>query len=194
MMNKPPGLPFTAVVSVVAVVILVYTSDPYWYFEMFLLGIPVCFLLFVYWGLRTLWAEHKGTLPGGVLNRTIAPWYIAIAVMLALITDAPFWIRFTISEPSMRAYAEAVTENPDRAEEAPCQWAGLYYVCGSWQYTDLRTGEVVPGSAGFTVKAWAVQENKGFLWLPTGEPEETFDDRYRYLKAHWYGYEGWDSW
>src|SRR3712207_8533760 len=48
--NKPPGLPFLAVFSAAASVILIWASYPYWYgIEMFLYGIPVGILLLAYW-------------------------------------------------------------------------------------------------------------------------------------------------
>ncbi|MGW0589871.1 hypothetical protein [Streptosporangium sp. NPDC002607] len=193
MISKPPGLPFVAVFSAAAAVILIWASYPYWYgIEMFLFTIPVGGLLLAYWAIRMVWAERKGTLEGSRSRRWIIPWFITGGVMLALITDAPFWIRFTISAPSMEAYAKAVAESPDRKE--PCQWVGLYYVCDGWRYLDLDTGERVPGSAEFGVQDWFLHDNKGFLWLPSGEPDETMDDSYRYLKDHWYGSEGWDHW
>ncbi|MEV5895522.1 hypothetical protein [Nonomuraea fuscirosea] len=193
MISKPPGLPFLAAFSVAASVILMWASYPYWYgIEMFLFAIPVGSLLLAYWAIRMVWANHKGTLTGGLGSRWFMPWFVAVGVVLALIIDAPFWLRFTISEPSIKAYAEAVVKNPDREE--PCQWAGLYYVCDGWQYSDLDTGEEVPGSATFGVQEWFLDDNRGFLWLPSGEPDETADDSYRYLKDHWYGYKGWDGW
>ncbi|GAA3245720.1 hypothetical protein [Nonomuraea helvata] len=193
MINKPPGLPFLAVFSAAAAVILIWASYPYWYGpEMFLFTIPVGLLLLAYWGIRMVWADRKGTLTGGLGSRWFWPWFVAAGVLLALITDAPFWIRFTLSEPSMKAYVQAVVDNPDRKE--PCQWVGLYYVCGGWPYSDLQSGEEIPGSAQFGVQDWFLHDNKGFLWLPSGEPDETSDDSYRYLKDHWYGSEGWDHW
>ena len=193
MINKPPGLPFLAVFSAAAGVILIWASYPYWYGpEMFLFAVPVGWLLLAYWAIRMVWADRKGTLTGGLGSRWFWPWFVVGGVVFALITDAPFWIRFTISEPSMNAYAKAVVENPDHEE--PCQWVGLYYVCDGWDYLDLDTGERVPGSAEFAVQDWFLYDNKGFLWLPSGEPDETADDSYRHLKDHWYGAEGWDHW
>jgi hypothetical protein len=193
--NKPPGLPFLIVFSAAATFLLVWASYPSWYgFETFKFGIPIGFALFLYWTIRITWADHKGNAPSGSLNSAIVPWYIAIAVGIALITNAPFWIRYTISEPSLRGYATAVDENPGRKE--PCQWVGLYYVCDGRRYDDLLTGEEIPGSARLVVRDLFQQDDKGFVWLTSGEPNENADggDRYTHLKGYWYSYLYDSSW
>ncbi|MER6004189.1 hypothetical protein ABT120_36895 [Nonomuraea angiospora] len=196
MISKPPGLPFLIVFSAVATVILIWASYPYWdKFEMFLLGVPVGMLLLAYWAIRMVWAEHKGTLADDLKYRWILPFVIAGGVMLALVTDTPFWIRFTLSESSMEAYAKTVVVSPSHKE--PCQWAGLYYVCDGSQYHDGVTGEALPGSAQFGVRDWFLDGNNGFIWLPTGEPNDIageYGESYSYLKDCWYSYKGgWDG-
>jgi hypothetical protein len=185
--NKPPGLPFLIVFSAAAAILLIWASYPSWYgFETFKFAIPIGLLLFLYWTIRITWADHKGKGATGSLNSALVPWYIAIAVGVALITNAPFWIRYTISEPSLTAYATAVDENPGYKE--PCQWVGLYYVCDGRRYDDLYTGDEVPGSARLVVRDLFLQNDKGFVWLTTGEPDENADggDRYAHLKGYWY--------
>jgi hypothetical protein len=193
--NKPPGLPFLIVFSAAATVLLIWASYPSWYgFGTFKFAIPIGFLLFLYWTIRITWADYKGKGATGSLNSALVPWYIAIAVGVALVTNAPFWIRCTISEPSLTAYAAAVDENPGRKE--PCQWVGLYYVCDGRRYDDLYTGDEVPGSARLVVRDLFLQNDKGFVWLTTGEPDETADggDRYAHLKGYWYSYWYDSSW
>jgi hypothetical protein len=103
MMNKPPGLPFLVVFSAAAVVLLEWASYPSGFgFEFFVYAVSAGFVLFVYWTLRITWADYKGNAADGLVNRTIMPWYIAIAVVLALVADVPFWVRFTISESSLK--------------------------------------------------------------------------------------------
>ncbi|MEV0314829.1 hypothetical protein [Nonomuraea fuscirosea] len=191
MITRPPGLPYLTVVAAAVAVILLWASYPFWYFEMILFAIPVGGLLAAYWAIRMALAARKVDLTEN-LGRWLLPAFIAGGVLLALITDAPFWIRFTISQPSMEAYAKTVIEDPKR--KRPCQWIGLYHVCGGWQYMDLDTGERIPGSAEFGVQDPFLYDNKGFVWLPSGQPDETADDRYRHLIGHWYGSDGWDSW
>ncbi|MDX3105611.1 hypothetical protein [Nonomuraea angiospora] len=196
MISKPPGLPFLIVFSAVATVILIRASYPYWdKFEMFLLTIPVGVLLLAYWAIRMVWAEHKGTLTANLKYRWVLPFVVAVGVMLALVTDAPFWIRFTLSETSMEAYAKAVAVSPGGKE--PCQWAGLYRVCDGSQYHDGVTGEERPGSAQFGVRDWFLGDDKGFIWLAAGEPNDIagkYGESYSYLKGRWYSYEGgWDG-
>ncbi|MGW0193510.1 hypothetical protein [Nonomuraea sp. NPDC003201] len=195
MINKPPGLPFVVVFSAAAAVLLIWASHPSWLgLETFIYGIPVGFLLFVYWAIRTTWADYKGTAPDGTLNRSLMPWYIAGVVLLALITEAPSWVRFTISEPSIEAFVKAVNENPSHKE--PCQWVGLYYVCDGTRHQDADTGEEIPGSVEFAVRDLFLHDDKGFLWLTSGEPSEGVDggNRYSYLKGHWYSYRWEPDW
>ncbi|WP_449062196.1 hypothetical protein [Planomonospora algeriensis] len=192
MIDKPPGLPFLIVFSTAAITFLIWVSDPSWPgFETFVYGIPIGFLLFAYWAIRMTWADYKGTAPDGTLNRSLMPWYISGAVMLALVTGAPFWIRFTVSESSLEAYVRAVNENPGGKES--CQWAGLYRVCAGKRHQDL-SGKEIPGSAEFAVRDIFLNEDKGFLWSPSGEPDENADGgiSYTHLRGRWYGYR-WDD-
>lgn len=194
MISKPPGLPFLIVFSAVAAFIVIRAAYPSWdKIEMFLLGIPVGLVLLTYWASRMVWADHKGTVPDGLKYRWILPFFIAGGVMLALFTDAPFWIRFTISESSLETYAKTVTSSG----KEPCRWAGLYRVCGGSRYRDGVTDEVLPGSARFEVRDWFLDGGRGFIWLPTGEPNDIageYGESYSHLKDRWYSYaDGWDG-
>jgi hypothetical protein len=193
--NKPPGLPFLIVFSAAAAVLLIWASYPSWYTpETFKFAIPIGSILFFYWTIRITWADHKATAPAGSLYSALVPWYIAVAVGLALITNAPLWIRYAISEPSLRSYAIAVDQNPHRKE--PCQWVGLYYVCDGRRHDDLLTGEEIPGSARLAVRDLFLRYDKGFVWMTSGEPNENADggDRYSHLKGRWYSYWYDSSW
>jgi hypothetical protein len=192
MITKPPGVPYLTVVAAAVAVIFLWASYPFWYFEVVLFSIAAGGPLAAYWAIRIALAAPKVDLHAR-LGRWLLPGFIAGGVVLALIADAPFWIRFTISAPSLEAYAKAVAEDPERGR--PCRWVGLYYVCSSgWQYMDLDTGERIPGSAEFGVQDPFLYDDKGFLWLPSGEPDETADDKYRHLTGHLYGSDGWDHW
>ncbi|MEU0566184.1 hypothetical protein ABZ297_12410 [Nonomuraea sp. NPDC005983] len=190
MITKPPGWPFLTVLSAVACVILYWASVPHWYgIEMvlvaFFFGIP----LWIIWLVRFGLAAYKGAVFDR-LARWLAPWFIVAGVVVALILDASFWVRFTISKPSMEAYARTVTA--ETARDFSCQWLGLYRICDAFPYTSEDVGHV-PGSACLIGEEWAIHSNTNFVLLPTGEPEETMDDTYRHLTGHWYGWHGWDS-
>lgn len=194
MIAKPPGWPFLIVCLAAAAVILEWASYPFWYwFEMFLFAVPVGLLLTVYWAVRVVLSARRGA-EMNRLGRWFAPWFVLGGMVLALVTDAPFWIRFTISAPSMEAFAKQVTPL-DRFHEQPCQWVGLYQVCGAgWLYTDPDTDLRVPGSAEFQVKdPFVTYGSKGFAWIPFGELDVTSDGRYRHLKDRWYGAD-WTDW
>ncbi|TYB69853.1 hypothetical protein FXF51_06765 [Nonomuraea sp. PA05] len=195
MINKPPGLPFLVVFSAAAAVLLTWAGHPSWLgLETFVHAVPVGLVLFVYWAIRVVWADHKGALPEGIRSRTLMPWYVAGVVLIALMTEAPSWVRFTLSESSMEAYVESVNENPRRAEA--CQWVGLYYACGGMRHQDATTGEEFPGSVEFAVRDLFLDDGKGFLWLPSGEPSESSDggNRYSHLEGRWYSYRWEPDW
>ncbi|MEV5895508.1 hypothetical protein [Nonomuraea fuscirosea] len=195
MINKPPGLPFLTVFSVAGIFLLIWASYPSWYaVETFKFGISIGFVLFLYWTIRITWADYKAGAPVGSLHSALVPWYIAIVVVIVLVADAPFWVRYTISEPSLKAYAAAVDENPGRKE--PCQWVGLYYVCDGRRYDDLSTGKEISGSARLVVRDLFGQDDRGFVWLTVGEPDETADggDRYTHLGGYWCSYWYDSSW
>ncbi|TYB64821.1 hypothetical protein FXF51_20430 [Nonomuraea sp. PA05] len=191
MITEPPGLPFLTAVAATVSVILLWASYPIWYFELILLAFVVGGLLALYWVIRIALASRKVDVHERS-GRWLSPVFIAGGVLLALITDAPFHIRFTLSQPSLDLYAAALIADPER--ERPCQWVGLYFTCGGGPYMDLDTGELIPGSAQFSVHDPFLHDNKGFLWLPSAEPDETADDRYRHLTRDWYGHSGWDHW
>ena len=179
------------VASAVAFPIFWWASYPYWYIiEMFFFTFFIGGALLLFWGVRLAIAAGQGVVSGR-LRRWLLPWLIPVVVVVALVADAPFWVRFTISAPSMEAYAKTVTDQSLSYD--PCRWLGLYYVCGAFPYTDLE-GKHPLGSSTLGVESWFGEGTRGFVWLPEGQPEETADDRYRHLKGHWYGWQGWDSW
>ncbi|WP_084959598.1 hypothetical protein [Thermoactinospora rubra] len=170
---------------------LYWASVPYPYgIEIMLVGLLLGFPLLVTWLVRLALAAADGTLSAH-RRRWSLPCLIVAGVVLALVTDAPFRFRFTVSEPAMEAFARtvAVREPPDGS----CRWLGLYRVCWAWPYETLD-GRRVPGSAVMTSREWAIESNTGFVWLPEGRPEGTMDDSYRHITGHWYGWHGWDSW
>jgi hypothetical protein len=113
--------------------------------------------------------------------------------LVALATDAPFMPRFSLSAPSLGAYAEKIMEQSPIPYES-CEWAGLYRVCGGRVDHSASDDVLVPGSAGFMTTEWAIYGNTGFSWHPGVVPQETADDTYRHLVGNWYGYHGWDQW
>jgi hypothetical protein len=191
--TKPPGWLYLTVLSASACVILYWASVPHWYvIEMmlvaFFFGVP----LYVIWLFRFGLAVSRGAIDGRIV-RWVLPWIIAGGVVGALVVDAPFWLRFTISKPSMEAYAQTVTRQADR--DFPCQWVGLYRICDAFPCLGLeKNAEDVPGSACLIAEEWAVYSNTNFVLLSKGEPEETANDTYRPLTGRWYGWRDWDYW
>ncbi|MEV1243908.1 hypothetical protein ACIBO2_12565 [Nonomuraea sp. NPDC050022] len=192
MISKPPGWLFLTVLSAMACVILYLASVPYWYIiEMFLLVFFVGLPLLIIWTVRYATAAGNGTAYGR-LGRWMTPWFIVAGVTVALVADAPFWLRFTISKPSMEAYARTVTA--ETQQNISCRWLGLYRICDAFPYPRSEDGEYVPGSVCLIGEEWAFGSNTNFVLLPIGEPEETADDTYRHLTGHWYGWVGSDPW
>ncbi|MED7931579.1 hypothetical protein SMD20_45680 [Nonomuraea sp. LP-02] len=193
MITKPPGWLYLTALSAVAGVILYWASVPHWYVvEMILVALFFGFPLYVIWVVRFGLATSRGAVDGRT-GRWILPGIIAAGVMAALVVDAPFWLRFTISKPSMEAYAQTVTRQTDR--DFSCQWLGLYRICDAFPYSGWEeNAEEVPGSACLIGEEWAIESNTNFVLLPKGEPQETADDTYRHLTGYWYGWHGWDHW
>jgi hypothetical protein len=193
MIAKPPGWPFLVVWSAFAMVIMYWASVPFRYaIEMVLVAFVVGFPLMGYWSLRFALAADRGGVSGR-LGRCLAPWLIAAVTLIALAADVPFTLRFSLSAPSLGAYAEKIMEQSSIPYES-CEWAGLYRVCGGGAEHLALDGVLVPGSAGFMTTEWAIYSNTGFSWHPGAVPQETADDTYRHLVGNWYGYHGWDGW
>ncbi|MER7504610.1 hypothetical protein AB0L05_03340 [Nonomuraea pusilla] len=192
MIDKPPGWPYLTALSAVVGVVLYWASVPHWYvIEMFLVGLFFGIPLWLIWAARFTLAMSRGTAQAR-LRRWLAPWFVVAGLVVALVTDAPFWLRFTISKPSMEAYARTVTA--ETSQDTSCRWLGLYRICGAFPYSGWgQDDQDVPGSACLIGEEWALESNTNFVLLPVGEPEETADDTYRRLTGHWYGWHGWDS-
>ncbi|GAA5068311.1 hypothetical protein HNP84_008355 [Thermocatellispora tengchongensis] len=112
--------------------------------------------------------------------------------VLALLTDAPFRVRFAISKPSLETFAKTASLTEDKPIDS-CRWVGLYYMCWAYRY-ETASGVHFRGGATLSSREWAIETNTGFVYLPKGRPEETLDDSYRHLGGPWYGWHGWDSW
>ncbi|MEV7013664.1 hypothetical protein [Streptosporangium sp. NPDC051022] len=178
--------------SALACVILYWASVPHWYgIEMclaaFFIGVPLMMTYVIRFGL----ASHRGAVSGR-LGRWLVPGFIVAGVVMALVADAPFWLRFTISKPSMEAYARTVTA--ETAGDFSCRWLGLYRICGAAPYNRWDNSQDVPGSAVLNGEEWAIYSNTHFVMLPQGRPEEVGDDTYRHLTGPWYGLHSWDNW
>jgi hypothetical protein len=193
MINEPPGWLHLTALSAVAGVILYWASVPHWYvIEMFLVGFFFGIPLWAIWAVRFALAMGRGTARAR-LTRWLVPVFIVAGLATALAADAPFWLRFTISKPSMEAYARTVTADTPR--DFSCRWLGLYRICDAFPYYEWEENtEAIPGSACLIGEEWAIYSNTNFVLLPQGEPEETGDDTYRHLMGHWYGWHGWDQW
>ncbi|GGQ23776.1 hypothetical protein [Streptosporangium pseudovulgare] len=194
MITKPPGWPFLTAISAVGIMLLYWASVPHWYtIEMFLTAVFAGGPLVLIWGVRIGTAALKDeSAVSGRLWRWFLPWLIAAGVVVALVADLPFRMRFAVSEPSMEAFSRTVAAgtSPDDS----CRWLGLYRVCWADRYFSYEKDGEVPGSAAFSSEEWAIYSNTGFVWLPEGRPEETSDDSYRHLGGSWYGWQGWDKW
>ncbi|WP_030917721.1 hypothetical protein [Streptosporangium amethystogenes] len=134
MITKPPGWPFLIAVSAAALVLLYWASVPYRYtIEMVLFTIFVIVPLVLIWIVRIILAGRKDAdVVSDRLRRWFLPWIVLAVVLAAIVVDAPFWVRFTISKPSMEAFAKTVTEETSFYDS--CRWLGLYQVCGAHSY------------------------------------------------------------
>lgn len=188
--TKPPGWIFLIGLLAPCLLVLYWASVPFWYgIEMFLIGLFVLGPLVLVYIRRLTTASFEGQVSGRPWPWLVAP-LIVWATILALVTNAPFHLRFAISLPEMEEYAATVKE---QSADAPCEWVGLYRVCySSPHYVE---SEAVPGSAYLSTEEWVIDSNTGFLMVPHGKPEaETIDDKYRHISGRWFGHHGWDNW
>ncbi|NRQ37491.1 hypothetical protein HII36_37520 [Nonomuraea sp. NN258] len=181
MITEPPGRPFLVIASAVTLLVFFWASYPFWHLESLLLTIFAGWVLWVYWLFRLGLAALNVSIAAR-LWRWLLPGFLAVAALLVLVTDAPFRVRFAVSKPSLEAYVKTVAENPERAH--PCQWAGSYYACRPRPYSEEGPAR---NSVWFQVQDPLFGDDGGFLWMPSGEPVETMEERFRHLGGPWYG-------
>ncbi|MFF5208510.1 hypothetical protein [Streptosporangium sp. NPDC000396] len=180
--------------TVVTLISCYWASGPVWSYDLVFLMFPIWLSLGLYWFFRML-AEARMT--GWVtVRRQWFRWALTPLVFLgmvgALAVDGPRWVRFTLSEPSMQAYAKTIAAGGDIDES--CRWLGLYYTC--W-------GEPVEGGALIGIKDLGIHEGlgmvqtagTGFAWLPGGRaPSDAgYDNEYTPFTGSWWDWQGWDS-
>jgi len=95
---------------------------------MSLFAVFVVTQLALVWIVRIILAGRKDADAVSIrLRRWFLPWIVLAMVLAAIVVDAPFWVRFAISKPSMEAFAKTMTEKT--AIDDFCRWLGLYRVC-----------------------------------------------------------------
>jgi hypothetical protein len=167
------------------------------------------------WAFLPLWASSDGVvdllevmvlflatgpvtlvwLAGGVICvkeqqvRSLLLWLSAPIVCVAAIvvsaTNVPLIVRFHLSEPSLRSYAEGGT--PETSRDKTTQVIGLFRVTEVW-----RHGRTV----AFTTSASKVFGYVGVIYAPDGLPtelpmevEELLFARYTHIDGPWYRFE-----
>ncbi|NRQ31483.1 hypothetical protein HII36_06460 [Nonomuraea sp. NN258] len=190
MIDRPPGWWFLTLASVTALISFYGTSVSWWYFETFGFMFLAWGSLMLTWLVRLVVAAWKArrALTAARLLRWLPVPLIFCGVVAALSADAPFWVRFTLSEASLERYAKEIAGG---VEPSPgCRWVGLYRICGDYQ----NGGEAIPGGSRFLVTDWPLMPSRGFLWFPNGQlSTEDLDGDYRHLTGPWYGWKGWDG-
>ncbi|TQS08393.1 hypothetical protein [Microbispora hainanensis] len=182
--RPPSGLYF--VVLAVAMLISFYgASTTTWYYEIVFLMFPTWVVLGLYWLIRLSLAARS---EWAAVRRHSLRWALApllfVSMVGALAVDGPLWVRFTLSEPSMQAYAKAIAAGVPPGPG--CRMLGLYYVCHS---------ERVEGGALLVVKDIGMMDRMGFAWLPGGRApsDDGYDNDYTQFTGPWWGWEGWDG-
>ncbi|GAA2210311.1 hypothetical protein GCM10009850_057700 [Nonomuraea monospora] len=185
MLDKPPGWPLLTVFSLASLVALWWASAPYVYVEFFLWAYLVGGILALVWTVRAAVALIRDA--DAVRDRKVRwfmPWVIVCGVVVAVSLDAPFRVRFALSESALISHAETVARNGAYSRE--CHQVGLYPTCWS---------EATPGGgARFTVDDPGVRTSAGFIWSPAGQMPEGDLERFDPIAGPWWAYSGWDKW
>ncbi|MET9247535.1 hypothetical protein [Nonomuraea sp. NPDC003709] len=185
MLAKPPGWPLLTAFSLAALVALWWASAPYVYVEFRLWVFFVGGALALVWTVRAVVALIGDA--DAIRDRKLRwfmPWLIVCGVVVAVALDAPFRVRFALSEPALIAHAQAVARSGTVSWE--CHRVGLYPTCWS---------EATPGGgARFTVDDPGVRTSAGFIWSPAGQMPDGDVEQFDPISGPWYAYSGWDKW
>jgi len=194
--ERPLSRWYFGVLAVVMLVSCYVASTPLWSGDFMLFVFPIWMTLGVYWLARMIGVSRRAG--WAAVRRRWVRWAVPPLVFLGmvavLVLDGPRWVRFTLSEPSLRAYAESFTESDDAERTEECRWLGLYRSC----WADQVDGGVLIGIRDLDVLVdlgLVSSAGKGFAWLPAGRPpaDRTIDDRYRRYTGDWWIWHGWDS-
>ncbi|WP_155344585.1 hypothetical protein [Acrocarpospora pleiomorpha] len=190
---KPPGWLFLLSTVFVTLICFYLDSVPYPYFEGGVFGILAWSALGLIFAIRLFNAS-----PSEGLAEAIPPLLVLVIFMGCLLvtsTDAPFRVRFKLSEQSLEKYAMDLARS---GAKTGCQRVGLYYVCGTYssRYGLVSGGaEAIPGGAQVMVTDWPLMVSRGFLWLPDKRqpPDEVWCEEYKHLSGPWWACRSWDG-
>ncbi|MEU8380812.1 hypothetical protein [Streptosporangium sp. NPDC048865] len=193
--GRQPARWYFVVLTVVTLLSCYWASGPVWSYDLVFLMFPAWLWLVLYWFFRGL-GEIRTT--GWVTVRR--QWFrwaltplVFLGMVVALAVDGPLWVRFTLSEPIMQAYAKTIASGEEVDES--CRWRGLYHVCWS---------SPIDGGAKLDVNDLGILENSatiqttgaGFVWFPGGgDPTRAAGDQTSDLPfaEPWLIWKGWDS-
>ncbi|WP_214103745.1 hypothetical protein [Acrocarpospora catenulata] len=188
------GRLFLFVTALVALIGWYYASVPYPYFEQSVFALLAWTVITLAWIVRLLVAAFRNKRIAA-LNWLLVPVIFVVYVTVHY-TEAPFWVRFKLSESSLERYAIDLARGD---QKYGCEWVGLYYVCGAYdsQWGGFVSGgaEAIPGGAQVMVTDWPLMVSRGFLWLPDGRqpPDEVWCEEYRHLSGPWWACRSWDG-
>ncbi|WP_344945751.1 hypothetical protein [Sphaerisporangium flaviroseum] len=178
------------------------TSVPYIYMEALVFMFFAWTFMGLIWIIRlaaALWINRRR--PGTSRSwLTATRWLLVplifVGSVLAIKADAPFQVRFRLSQSSLEHYAAKLAQS---GRSLGCQWVGLYYVCGDYPYEGVIVSsgtEAITGGAQIMVEDWPIMISRGFLWLPDGRqpPEDAYCEDYGHLVGPWWRCRSWDGW
>ncbi|XVQ84002.1 hypothetical protein ACQP2K_35060 [Microbispora siamensis] len=199
---RPPGWLLLGTTTFVALISCYLASVPYQYLEGFVFMFLAWSVLGIIWTIRLIlagWTNRRRPMTTHwwvtAIRWLLVP-LIFVGVVLAIEADAPFQVRFKLSQSSLERYAETLAHS---GRSVGCQWVGLYYVCGEYPadgFVVSGGAEAIPGGAQVMVTDWPLMVSRGFLWLPDGRqpPDDTWCEEYEHLAGPWWGCRSWDGW
>ncbi|GAA2834718.1 hypothetical protein GCM10020220_024550 [Nonomuraea rubra] len=112
------------------------------------------------------------------------PWIIVCGVVVAVTLDAPFRVRFALSESALIAHAQAVAQSGGRLGGVPPGGP----LPNLWS-------EAIPGGGSVVhCRDPGIRTLAGFIWSPAGQMPEGVVEAFLPDRCPWYAYSGWDKW
>jgi hypothetical protein len=179
---SPAGWPLTAAAAFNSLMIILATSVPGTYFELYMISLPVWILIGAVWAVRLLVAlviawrrRHPVFRCWSTWRRwAVAPVIVMITILL-LVTGAPLRLSFWASRTSMDHLALRVLESPSSAPTE--EWIGVYHA---------ERIQAIPGGMRFLVRGAGFIDPEGFAYSPNGPPAVLGEDYYTHWSGNWY--------
>lgn len=183
---KPPSKRLNVAIITTAILSILSGTAPCGYLPLSIIALFSAMILLPIWALRFfLWAalrtHFRKDIPSspGVIRRWMVTPVTLLIVVVLLITQAPLYFVFFVSQSSMDALAQEVVTGTNSKPES--RWVGLFYAENIRR--DSTGMHFAVGGASFFV------ERHGFAWSSTPLPRiDNSGTEYIHLYGPWYSW------